>query len=297
MTALFTLTVSRLLVGWELDANESGFLELLSCAWYPTAKRLCRFLTRRRNGGTALRLEIISYVLPGWLKRPPRAGGRNRFAIQDRVEVIAQAFWSEAEPRQDSFEPICDRAGHNKRMAKEGERERESFWVLRAQSGDKDALNSLLKSFQDRLYRYIFSLVSEQHLAEDILQEVFLRIYRKLGWLREPQLFRPWAYQIATRETFRYLKRERPWREQVRNYEMLESRPAMVPDDAFAPELLERLPQLLANLSPASRAVIVLYYLHEMSFGETAAVLGIPVGTVKSRLSYGLEGLRRQLNS
>jgi len=180
-------------------------------------------------------------------------------------------------------------------MASEAEREQENFWVLRAQSGDMEALNELLKSFQERLFRYIFSLAREQHLSEDILQEVFMRIYRKLGWLREPQLFRSWAYQIATRETFRHLKRERLWTEQVRDDELLESIAVTLPDDAFAPELIENLPRLLANLSPGSRAVIVLYYLHEMSFSETAAVLGVPVGTVKSRLSYGLESLRKQL--
>lgn len=180
-------------------------------------------------------------------------------------------------------------------MANERKREQESFWVLRAQAGDKEALNALLKAFQERLFRYILSLVREQHLAEDILQEVFIRIYRKLNWLREPQLFRSWAYQIATRESFRYLKRERLWTEQVRDDELLEAIAVAPAREVFAAELLESLPELLANLSPASRAAIVLYYLHEMSFAETAAVLGIPVGTVKSRLSYGLESLRQQL--
>ena len=57
--------------------------------------------------------------------------------------------------------------------------------------------------------------------------------------------------------------------------------------------MIETLPELVGNLSPASRAVVVLFYLHEMSLVETAAVLDIPVGTVKSRLAYGLESLRR----
>ena len=52
-------------------------------------------------------------------------------------------------------------------------------------------------------------------MAEDVLQEVFIRIYRKLQWLREPEVFRSWAYQIATRETFRHLKRERRWADQI----------------------------------------------------------------------------------
>jgi RNA polymerase sigma-70 factor (ECF subfamily) len=173
--------------------------------------------------------------------------------------------------------------------------EREAFLVLRAQSGDRGALDELLASVQEPLYRYVLSVVRERHLAEDALQETFVRVYRKLGWLREPELFRSWAYRIATREAFRQLKRERRWAEQVRDEEALRELPAPPPREEFAHELSARLRETVVTLSPASRAVVVLYYLHEMSLEETAAVLGVPLGTVKSRLAYGLAALRRQL--
>ena len=173
--------------------------------------------------------------------------------------------------------------------------ERESFLVLRAQSGDRGALDALLASVQEPLYRYVLSLVGERQTAEDALQETFVRVYRKLGWLREPELFRPWAYRIATREAFRQLKRERRWAEQVRDEDELKAVAAPPPREEVAPELAARLRETVATLPPASRAVVVLYYLHEMSLEETAAVLGVPLGTVKSRLAYGLGALRRQL--
>lgn len=166
--------------------------------------------------------------------------------------------------------------------------------MLQAQSGSRDALNELFKSVQEPLFRYIVSVVNDKHLAEDILQEVFIRIYRKLRWLREAHAFRAWSYQIATREAFRYLKRERLWTDQVRDEGVLNLVPVAEP--VYSPELVKRLPELVSDLSPASRAVILLYYLHEMSLIETAAVLDIPVGTVKSRLAYGLETLRRRLD-
>ena len=178
-------------------------------------------------------------------------------------------------------------------MAGEAVSERESWWVLKAQSGDREALNELFRSVQDPLFRYIVSLVRDQHLAEDILQEVFIRIYRKLRWLREPEAFRAWTYQIASREAFRHLNRERRWTDQVRDEATLAAVPSDEHESEFQRELIESLPQLVGNLSPASRAVVVLFYLHEMSLAETAAVLDIPVGTVKSRLAYGLESLRR----
>lgn len=180
-------------------------------------------------------------------------------------------------------------------MAGKAASEQETWWVLQAQSGSREALDELFKSVQEPLYRYIVSVVNEKHLAEDVLQEVFIRIYRKLRWLREPQAFRAWCYQIATREAFRYLKRERLWTDQIRDEGVLNVLPAG--DPVYSPELVKRLPELVGSLSPASRAVIVLFYLHEMSLVETAAVLEIPVGTVKSRLAYGLESLRRRLET
>ena len=178
-------------------------------------------------------------------------------------------------------------------MAGKSASEKESWWVLQAQSGSREALDELFKSVQEPLFRYIVTVVNDRHLAEDVLQEVFIRIYRKLRWLREPQAFRAWSYQIATREAFRYLKRERSWTDQVRDEGVLNVMPAA--DPVYSPELVQQLPELVGDLSPASRAVIVLYYLHELSLVETAAVLDIPVGTVKSRLAYGLESLRRRL--
>lgn len=170
--------------------------------------------------------------------------------------------------------------------------------MLRAQAGDHEALDALLKRVQTPLFRYIQSLVTETALAEDVLQEVFLRMYRKLHWLREPELFRPWAYRIATNEAFRQLKRQRLWSDRMGEEDLLAQLPALPTHTSFAAEWAAQLPQILkmiAALSPASRAVIALYYLHELSLDEVAAVLEIPVGTVKSRLAYGLSQLRKQL--
>lgn len=169
----------------------------------------------------------------------------------------------------------------------------EIFSVLKAQSGDKTALDELFQSIQTPLYRYILSLVGDPSLAEDILQEVFVLIYRKIYWLREPNLFQAWAYRIASREAFKWLKRERLWRDNKADEDFIAELPAPLNEYKFEPELEKNLPRLLADISPASRAVIVLHYVHELTIEEVADVLGIAVGTVKSRLSYGLESLRK----
>lgn len=167
--------------------------------------------------------------------------------------------------------------------------------MLRAQSGDRAAFDELLRGVQGPLYRYVSRLAQERDLAEDILQEVFIIIYRKLRWLKEPEMFRPWAYRIASRETFKRLKRERRWSEQVRDESVLDRIPASAVEDGFMPELIDHLPRFIASLSPASRAVLILHYFDEMPLSEIADVLGIALGTVKSRLAYGLESLRRAI--
>src|ERR1700723_4464686 len=82
--------------------------------------------------------------------------------------------------------------------------------VLLAQTGDRDALEQLLRDSHAPLRRYITSLVGAD-LADDILQETSLQIFRKLPFLREPAVFRPWTLHIASRIAFSHLKRARRW--------------------------------------------------------------------------------------
>lgn len=164
----------------------------------------------------------------------------------------------------------------------------ETWQVLRAQTGDREAFNDLLAGIQHGLYRFILSIVSDRALAEDVLQEVFLRIYRKLSLLDDPAAFRAWAYRIASREAFRLLKRERRWNDRQTDEALIESLP---PRDEDPPPV--DFARLVDHSSPASRAVLILHYREGMSLEEVAAVLGLALGTVKSRLAYGLLALRR----
>ncbi|MBY0228168.1 MAG: RNA polymerase sigma factor [Gemmataceae bacterium] len=166
--------------------------------------------------------------------------------------------------------------------------------VLLAQAGDRSALEELFKAVQGPLHGYLAGLVADAHLADDVLQEVFVLLWRKRSWLRDPELVRPWLYRIASREAFRRLRRERSWPGSLAQPE-----PELVAEEAvYEPALpgwLERLPQHLAALPPASRAVLVLRYQQGMTLEEAATVLELSLGTVKSRLASGLALLRRRL--
>jgi RNA polymerase sigma-70 factor (ECF subfamily) len=165
--------------------------------------------------------------------------------------------------------------------------------VLRAQAGDREALDALLRALQQPLYRYIRGLTGRSDLAEDVLQEVFLRVFRKLRWLREPELVRPWVYRIATREAYRHLRRDRRRAERTADVDDIVDLPVEpeLPTDG----LLESLTELAQSISPASRAVLLLHYVQGLTIDEAAEALDIPVGTAKSRLAYGLHVLRKRL--
>lgn len=169
----------------------------------------------------------------------------------------------------------------------------EAFWVLRAQCNDREALESLLRSVQPDLYRYLSGLVGPSH-AEDVLQDVLIAICRKLAWLRVPELFRHWAYRIASRAAFRHLNKEKRRADHMQNESVpLGDFPA--PAEPPSAETLEDLLNV-DSISPATRAVLVLHFQQEMTLPEVAAVLAIPLGTVKSRLASGLAALRNQIS-
>ncbi len=168
----------------------------------------------------------------------------------------------------------------------------QTLLVLLAQTGDRGALEQLLHEIHAPLRRYITRLAGAE-LADDILQETALQIFRKLPFLREPTVFRPWMFRIASRIAFSQLKHARRW-------EPLEAAPieTLTTDDTDIGEPPdETFLSLLDRVSPASRAVLLLHYQHSLSLEETAAILEIPIGTAKSRLNYGVTTLRKHLTS
>jgi RNA polymerase sigma-70 factor (ECF subfamily) len=164
----------------------------------------------------------------------------------------------------------------------------ESQWVLRAQCGDREALELLLQGVQPALHRYIRGIAGPT-LADDVLQETFILVARKLRWLEEPDVFRAWAFRIASRVAFRLLRKERRWQG---DDAQLDDLPA--PDVRPSEDLLRKLIDTDV-LSPASRAVLVLHFDEELSLPDVAAILEVPLGTVKSRLAYGLAAIRKHL--
>ena len=164
-------------------------------------------------------------------------------------------------------------------------------WViLRAQSGDRQALEQVLLETSRQVGSLVRRIARDD--ADDVLQGVLWTVARKLTWLEDPAAFKPWVYRIATRAALKHVTRERRlWPFGAREELDLVPQP-----EAAAPTFRpDEIPALLSHATARSRAVIVLHYLEELSLAEIAVVMGVPLGTVKSRLSYGLRSMRQAL--
>ena len=165
----------------------------------------------------------------------------------------------------------------------------EAQLVLLCQAGDREALEELLRGVQAILFNYVRRMVGPDG-AEDVLQDVFLEIIRHLRALQEPLFFRAWAYRIASRASFSFLRKRSLW--QVRHEEDIEMDKLPNGLEESSAILVAQLHHLLDRVSPASRAVLALHYIEDFSIQEVAAILRVSAGTVKSRLAYGLKCLR-----
>ena len=165
--------------------------------------------------------------------------------------------------------------------------------VGRAQLGDLRALNVLLAAIQEPLFVHLCILLRDDHAAEDVLQDSLFTISRKLKSLRDPRWFRAWAYRIATREAMRQTRRSRRMPEAMdpRTLPEIASEEA---EEPFDTELIEALPAVLSELSPASQLVLRMHYLDGLTHLEIAEALELSIGTIKSRLAYGLASLRKK---
>lgn len=136
-------------------------------------------------------------------------------------------------------------------------------------------------------------IVQDDDVAADVMQESLLLICRRLGTVRDVQWVRAWAYRIASREAVRAARARRRRAMDGLDERVPDVAAPNAEDEAIDPALLAELPLRLAAVPPAAQIVLRLHYLQELTQPEVAEALEIPLGTVKSRIAYGLAVLRR----
>lgn len=167
------------------------------------------------------------------------------------------------------------------------ERIRDELLILRCQSGDSAAFDELIGRWQERLWRYAYNLIGENDAAWDAVQETWVAVVNGIKRLGDHKAFPKWVYTILSNkcaDIIRTRQRQRRIEEEV---------PLDTESAPHKGDEVYSLEQALARLPGETRALLALHYTDGYDMGEIAEILGVPEGTVKSRLHSARERLRK----
>ena len=180
------------------------------------------------------------------------------------------------------------------------------FPVIKAcQEGDRDAFRVLFESYRDRTYTIAYHFCSDETMASDITQQVFLKLFDSIRQFRFNSEFTTWLYRLVANvcmDEHRRRRRFLQWPssssggtgegERIQNETRVSE---SIEDHIGAREMNSQVRRAVASLSPKLRLVILLRYFEDFSYDEMADVLGCSSGTVASRLNRGHQQLAKQL--
>lgn len=176
-------------------------------------------------------------------------------------------------------------------MSDEAERLYERLLVVRCQTGDHEAYRELIGRFAPRLRYFLRKLMRQGDRADDLLQEVWIDVFRQLPRLEDAGSFIPWAYRIARGKAALDLRRNG----RIEPAVDIEDRAATEP--TFSAEDASRIHKALDRLPAEQREVLTLRFLEDLSYEEIGRIVGCPLGTVRSRIHYAKQALQRILEN
>jgi RNA polymerase sigma-70 factor, ECF subfamily len=166
--------------------------------------------------------------------------------------------------------------------------------VIRAQRGDEEAFASLAVACGDRLHAVAHRILRDIDLAEDATQHALLAIWRDLPQLRDPARFDAWSYRLLVRACYAEGRRTRQW---APNLRILPADEPVGTDATGSVHDRDQLERGFRRLSIDHRAVVVLHHYLDLPLETVAETLGVPIGTVRSRLFHAMRGLRAALDA
>ena len=160
-------------------------------------------------------------------------------------------------------------------------------------SEEKEAYREVVERYQDKLLRYVGSLVGNKDKAEDVVQEAFIKAYINLRSFNTKRKFSSWIYRIAHNEAINYIKKySKETRLDDKQAEKLVGK-SNIEEELERKEAIKILGKCLNKLPVKYKSVLVLYYLEDYSYEEISDILRIPTGTVGTRLNRGKKMLTR----
>jgi len=170
--------------------------------------------------------------------------------------------------------------------------------ILHLQAGNLDALGVLYDRHRNLVFRTAIAITGDPEAAADLLQEVFLRLHRFANHVDAMRPLEPWLYRMTTNLSYTWVKRHnrllRPL-EDVADW-IIGNRKDSPAVRSEIDESWRQVHQAVSSLPLSHRGVVVLYYINDLSIQEIGKILDIPVGTVKSRLHYSRQALKKSLD-
>jgi RNA polymerase sigma-70 factor (ECF subfamily) len=161
--------------------------------------------------------------------------------------------------------------------------------VERAREGDDVAFAELVDLDGDLCYAIAYRILRDVEQAQDVVQQAFLLAWRDLPRLRDAERFSPWLYRLIVNACYEELRRHRRWTSRIR---VLPLDGPSGRDDYASVDDRDTLDRAFGRLTPEHRAVFVLHHHTGLPLVEIADIVGVPIGTVKSRLYYATRSLR-----
>ena len=173
--------------------------------------------------------------------------------------------------------------------------------IQRVLAGDETAFAELVNKYQKPVHALAWRKIGDFHIAEEITQDAFLKVYQRLDTLKDPNQFSGWLYVIATRRCYAWLRKKR-----IRTQPFKDAETTMTQRDAYSKHVTEErsktaveaqrevVKRLLAKLKESERTVMTLHYLGEMTCEEISKFLGVSAGTIKSRLQRARSRLQKE---
>lgn len=166
--------------------------------------------------------------------------------------------------------------------------------VERAKRGDGEAFDALARAVGDRCMSIACKILRDVDLAEDAVQAALITAWRELRSLRDAALFEPWLHRILVNACYAEARRRRRWSAGIR---VLPVGGMDGPDDALSIHDRDQLERAFRRLTLEQRTVLVFHHYLDLPLAEVATRLGVPVGTVKSRLHHATIALRASLEA
>ena len=169
--------------------------------------------------------------------------------------------------------------------------------VARMRSGDPDAFEEFFTTYERPIYITALAITRDPFMAEEILQDCFVKAYRARHRLRTDRSPLPWLHRVAVNLCYTRIARRRMLLEPItalisNRVADLTSRPDQVVESR---EIIDVLQRAIDTLPPKQQTAVILYYLHGYSLAQAAEIASCNVGTMKSRVHYALKALRSRL--